>query len=884
VLSEQLNKFVLQLEQHDATPHSRLPEVLEPIHHERGTSISHNGFSATKILSLRSDDDPSVTGFASPASSDFSPQWRTRRADTGNSSFETTPDISAALSKLPAAYFNSRFQGNQSAIRSIVVENIQLATSLQSQIEKLKECVKLLDAERLKVDDFTREVAGLNRLLEVSRESERFAVEETRACEQNCDVLIKSIKDKVAESWKVEEQKQIQMQAHINSLKLDVEELRQRIAQFERDAAENDEKQLRLQHRHEMETEHLKLLHEEECSSLKKQLELNVKQAALQLDEFSRNKQSSESALSARVQEDMAVHHARLREEQLRFSSQLQISMERLNDAREQRANMMESLAAKSQEIEELTNQLHMLKKEFQRKEVEVDCLRRERDALVDQNKTEIEFCRQNFERQADELRHSYTQKQLEDKQALDAGWVALQTLRKEVEESVFADSQIQLEAVLSRMRQNFLLEFQKYETQIATLEAQLAAAEQKLQKCEADRDAIKEQLHATPQQVKDSEGLQDKMREVEQSFLALTAKLEASARTESQLRDVIHEQEEAALITDTIVRQLESRNLQLSEINKKAEFSRQASLQEKVSLNENALNERMEQVQVIQSLKERLDACFKVESQLRNRVQEQQDSCAATALTVQNLEATVLLLKEQLKQKDEISSKEKQELQERISQEAAISKGARDLMARTVQQYADDQISLQQMRGVADELKICQQALEEEKKLRLAAQEEVASLTSNSQLEDFMRAAHNMVETEREHFEKERTADRVRLIEMQLEFKRCKDELRAEKESAVKARNEAMEHQQMLVQMRQQFGGMADERKKADQSPQSDKKQAEEAALKRPVGQATEDPELCSLLTKIGNCTNGLKWVREAGGYVCTGGGHRVTDDQVMR
>jgi hypothetical protein len=116
----------------------------------------------------------------------------------------------------------------------------------------------------------------------------------------------------------------------------------------------------------------------------------------------------------------------------------------------------------------------------------------------------------------------------------------------------------------------------------------------------------------------------------------------------------------------------------------------------------------------------------------------------------------------------------------------------------------------------------------------------------------------------------------------MQLEFKRCKEELRAEKESAVKARNEAIEHQQMLVHMRQQFGGMADERKKAERSPQSEKKQAEEAALKRPVGEATEDPELCTLLTKLGNCTNGLKWVREAGGYVCTGGGHHVTDDQV--
>ncbi len=208
------------------------------------------------------------------------------------------------------------------------------------------------------------------------------------------------------------------------------------------------------------------------------------------------------------------------------------------------------------------------------------------------------------------------------------------------------------------------------------------------------------------------------------------------------------------------------------------------------------------------------------------------------------------------------------------------------------MQQYAEDQILLQQMRGAADELNRCKMKLEEETRRRLAAEEELASRAGEGlppppsfpppspppppfdvQLDEAMQAAQRIVETERERFEKERTADRVRVIELQLELKRSREELRVEKERGLgfeRAGIEAAEHPKISRQLLQKIGGLEREGQTMGG-----------AALKRSAWRAAEDPELCSLLDTLGKCSGGGKWMRDEGGYVWSEGGSRVTDEQ---
>ncbi len=181
---------------------------------------------------------------------------------------------------------------------------------------------------------------------------------------------------------------------------------------------------------------------------------------------------------------------------------------------------------------------------------------------------------------------------------------------------------------------------------------------------------------------------------------------------------------------------------------------------------------------------------------------------------------------------------------------------------------------------------------LEEETRRRLAAEEELASYSGEGvppppsfppapppppfdlQLGEALQAAQRMVETERERFDKERTADRVRVIELQLELKRCREELRVEKERGLgfeRAGIEAAEHPKVSGQLLQkQIGGS-----------ERDTQTSGASLMKRSAGRAAEDPELCALLNTLGKCSGGGKWMRDAGGYVYSEGGSRVTDEQ---
>jgi hypothetical protein len=170
---------------------------------------------------------------------------------------------------------NMRLKGNAgSAIRSILDENLRFATSWQSSIEKSSQTTQALLNERMKVEELTRKVGDLEQALSASREHEKIALDEAQACKQSCDAMIQDIKEKVASAWELEEQKSLRMEAQMSAMKLEAEEFssaKQEIAQFKQLAAEHDDMLVRLQSKHELEQEHLKLLHEEERVTLKQQ-------------------------------------------------------------------------------------------------------------------------------------------------------------------------------------------------------------------------------------------------------------------------------------------------------------------------------------------------------------------------------------------------------------------------------------------------------------------------------------------------------------------------------------------------------------------------------------------------------------------------------------
>jgi myosin heavy subunit len=170
---------------------------------------------------------------------------------------------------------NMRLKGNASStIRSILEENLHFATSWQSSIENSSQTTQELLNERMKVEELTRKVSDLEQALGASREQEKTALDDAQACKQSCEAMIQDIKEKVANAWELEEQKMLRMEAQMTAMKLEAEELssaKQQIAEFKQLAAEHDDMLVRLQSKHELEQEHLKLLHEEERVTLKQQ-------------------------------------------------------------------------------------------------------------------------------------------------------------------------------------------------------------------------------------------------------------------------------------------------------------------------------------------------------------------------------------------------------------------------------------------------------------------------------------------------------------------------------------------------------------------------------------------------------------------------------------
>ena len=445
VLSDQLNKLISHLEAlpNDVTQVFKRPDALDAADHERSPS--------------RIDRDASKSGSVSPASFNFSAEGRwMRRHDAATTAAAASFDAAASYSKLSPALRSPRANSVPGVVRSILAENIDLAMSVQKATEQSKEIAKALEAERLNVSESLREVDNLKRLLEISRESEKFAFEDVRICETKCSALIQSIKDQVSEAWTVEEQTRAQMSAEIDRLKREVQEFeaaKQVIAGLENSVAERDEQLVRLQSRNELEKEHLGLLHEEECVALKQQHELYQTQTAAKFEEVERYLQSFESAVAARVQDELSVHHARSQEDAQRYSEQIDGTLGLLEQAREQRAQLAERIDAKSEEANELSQRIVHLKAELQKKDEELAHIHREKASVISQQSEMMEYVRQHAEEETAAVRQLLAQKQAE----LDARWAALKSMKTEIEESALVDSQMKLEAAVSNIRQRFL-------------------------------------------------------------------------------------------------------------------------------------------------------------------------------------------------------------------------------------------------------------------------------------------------------------------------------------------------------------------------------------------------------------------------------------------
>jgi hypothetical protein len=443
-----------------------------------------------------------------------------------------------------------------------------------------------------------------------------------------------------------------------------------------------------------------------------------MKRADAKIQELTLQLQEIESSLSVRVQDEISNLDNRFRQEQQRFSTQLESSVEMLNESREQRSRLLEITAAKTQEIDELTTQLLHLNKALRMKEADIELLRSERESAVAEKMAEIESIRRAAAEEAVEKQRLYEQKQAEDKQVMDSSWAALTVIRKEIEESAFASSQIQLGASTSKLRLSLESEIrQTFEAQINDLQFRLSAADNELKRFAEDRDLIQQKLQATQQELEKSADLQSQMKTVETSFLALRANFEASARTETQLRDVIQQQD--------------------------------------------------------------------VRLQLQ---QDKLDAAAAAVISSKNLESVVLHLNELLHLKEsecEVLKRDVEELREKIAQQESAS--ARDTVRQTMTQSAESRVALENLRIVSEELQTCKAQLEQETRMRVSAQEQLAATFANR--EDVMQAARDMISTERQRFDQQSAVDQARLLELQLELKRCKDRLRVtESEEVSKA------------------------------------------------------------------------------------------------
>jgi len=84
-----------------------------------------------------------------------------------------------------------------------------------------------------------------------------------------------------------------------------------------------------------------------------------------------------------------------------------------------------------------------------------------------------------------------------------------------------------------------------------------------------------------------------------------------------------------------------------------------------------------------------------------------------------------------------------------------------------------------------------------------------------------------------------------------------------------------------LMKQLEAEKQQLAAELKKATEE---EMKKKEEAEKKKPVGSNVEDKDLLAKLKNIGTCEMGEEWIREDGGFVCSGGAHHISDADLAR
>ncbi len=103
----------------------------------------------------------------------------------------------------------------------------------------------------------------------------------------------------------------------------------------------------------------------------------------------------------------------------------------------------------------------------------------------------------------------------------------------------------------------------------------------------------------------------------------------------------------------------------------------------------------------------------------------------------------------------------------------------------------AEGRAAIENLRVVSEELRSCKAKLEEETKLRVSAQQQLAA--NSADRDDVMQAARDMVSTARQHFDKQQAADQAHLQELQTE------RLRLEQQHAVDEAQHAVDEARLL-------------------------------------------------------------------------------------
>ncbi|RFU29078.1 hypothetical protein B7463_g7274, partial [Scytalidium lignicola] len=141
--------------------------------------------------------------------------------------------------------------------------------------------------------------------------------------------------------------------------------------------------------------------------------------------------------------------------------------------------------------------------------------------------------------------------------------------------------------------------------------------------------------------------------------------------------------------------------------------------------------------------------------------------------------------------------------------------------------------------------------------------------------------------EWDREQAELKKKHDEELRLQQEAELKKKLEEEEKEKQAeAEKKRQEAeakkKHEEEEKMKAAEAEKNRQEEEKRKQEAAALEQMKKEEAEKNKPAGSKVEDQVVLDKLKKVGKCPQGYEWVREQGGFICSGGGHHVTDAEL--